>query len=73
MNAMKIASIVTGIILIVYAMFSLIWLWSESISWEIFVKTSITAAVVVVAVVGSALLYREYVEERKMKQDKYLD
>ncbi len=73
MNAMKIASIVTGIILIAYAIFALVWLWGESISWEVFIKTSITAAVIVVAVVGSALLYREYVEEREMKRDNYLD
>jgi hypothetical protein len=70
---MKIASIVTGIVLIAYAIFALVWLWGDSISWEVFIKISITAAVIVVAVVGSALLYREYVEEKTMKAEKFLD
>ncbi len=73
MKAMKLASIVTGVILVAYAVFALVWLWGESISWETFVKTSITAGVIVVAVLGVALLYREYIEEKSMKEEKYLD
>ena len=73
MNAMKIASIITGVVLALYAIFLLVWLWGDSISWEIFVKTTITAGIVVVVTVGLAILYREYVEEKKMKAEKYLD
>jgi len=73
MKAMKLASIITGIVLVAYAVFALVWLWGESISWETFVKTSITAGVIVVAVLGVALLYREYIEEKQMKDEKYLD
>ena len=73
MKAMKLASIVTGVILVLYAVFALVWLWGESISWETFIKTSITAGVIVVATLGLALLYREYVEEKSMKEEKYLD
>ncbi len=73
MKAMKAASIITGTILVFYAVFALVWLWGDSISWEIFVKTSITAGVIVVAVLGVALLYREYIEEKSMKEEKYLD
>ncbi len=73
MNAMKIASIITGVILALYAIFLLVWLWGESISWEMFVKTSITAGVIVVVTIGLAMLYREYVEEKSMKEEKYLD
>jgi membrane protein YdbS with pleckstrin-like domain len=73
MKAMKLASIVTGVILVAYAVFALVWLWGNSISWETFVKTSITAGVVVVATLGIALLYREYIEEKSMKEENYLD
>ena len=73
MKAMKLASIITGVILALYAIFLLVWLWGESISWEMFVKTSITAGVIVVVTIGLAMLYREYVEEKSMKEEKYLD
>jgi len=73
MNAMKIASIVTGVILAAYAVFALIWLWGTSISWATFVKVTITAGVIVIVVLGLALLYREYVEEKEMKKDGFLD
>jgi hypothetical protein len=73
MNSMKIASIITGIILVAYAVFALVWLWGTAISWATFIKVTITAAVIVVAVLGSALLYREYIEEKNMKKDGYLD
>ncbi len=73
MNAMKIASIITGVVLALYAVFLLVWLWGESISFEIFVKTTITAGIIIVVTVGLAILYREYVEEKEMKAEKYLD
>jgi len=73
MNAMKIASIITGVVLALYAVFLLVWLWGESISFEIFVKTTITAGIIIVVTVGLAILYREYVEEKEMKTEKYLD
>ncbi len=73
MKVMKLASIITGVILALYAVFALVWLWGDSISWENFIKVSITAAVIVIVTMGLALLYREYVEEKDMKKDGYLD
>ncbi len=73
MNAMKIASIITGVVLALYAVFLLVWLWGDSISFAIFVKTTITAGIIIVVTVGLAILYREYVEEKEMKAEKYLD
>jgi small neutral amino acid transporter SnatA (MarC family) len=73
MKIMKIASIISGVVFALYAVFLLTWLWGDSISWETFIKTSITAGVIVVAVMGLALIYREYVEEKSMKEEKYLD
>ena len=73
MKAMKIASIITGITLAFYGVFLLVWLWGESISFAIFLKTTITAGVIIVVSVGLAILYREYVEEKEMKKEKFLD
>jgi len=73
MNAMKLASIITGIVLVLYAIFALIQLWVMVVSWSTFIKISITATVIVVATLGLAMLYREYIEEKSMKEDKYLD
>ncbi len=73
MNAMKLASIITGAVLVLYAIFGLIQLWMTVVSWATFMKISITAAVIVVATLGLAMLYREYIEEKSMKEDKYLD
>lgn len=73
MNAMKIASMITGVILVAYAVFALVWLWGSAISWATFVKVTITAGVVIVVVLGLAMLYREYIEEKNMKKDGYLD
>jgi len=70
---MKIASMITGVILVAYAVFALVWLWGSAISWATFVKVTITAGVVIVVVLGLAMLYREYIEEKNMKKDGYLD
>ncbi|HEC45353.1 MAG TPA: hypothetical protein ENI25_00860 [Epsilonproteobacteria bacterium] len=70
---MKLASVITGIVLILYAIFALVQLWMTVVSWATFVKVSITAAVIVIATLGLAMLYREYIEEKSMKEDKYLD
>jgi len=73
MNSMKFASIITGGILAVYAIFLLLQLWGSVVSWAIFTKVTITAAVIIVVVLGLALLYREYIEEKSMKSENYLD
>ncbi|TET87149.1 MAG: hypothetical protein E3J96_06060 [Sulfurovum sp.] len=70
---MKLASIITGVVLVLYAIFALIQLWGTVVSWSTFIKITITAAVIVIATLGLAMLYREYIEEKSMKEDKYLD
>ncbi len=73
MNAMKLASVITGVVLAVYAIFALVQLWMTVVSWATFIKISITATVIVIVTLGLAMLYREYIEEKSMKEDKYLD
>ncbi len=73
MNVMKIASIITAATLIMYVIVVLLQVWASVMSWTTFIKLTITSVVLIVAVFGVALLYREYVEENKMKRDGYLD
>lgn len=73
MKVMKIASIITGIILALFAVLLLAQMWGNVMPWETFIKLAVTAIVIIVATFGLALLYREYMEEKTMKDEKYLD
>jgi len=73
MKSMKIASIVTAVIFTIFAILLLVQIWIEVMPWEIFIKLAITAGVIVVVTFGVAMLYREYIEEKMMKEEKYLD
>ena len=73
MKVMKIASIITGVILALFAVLLLVQMWGNVMPWETFMKLAITASVIIVVTFGLALLYREYMEEKSMKEEKYLD
>ena len=73
MKVMKIASIISGIVFALYAVLLLVQLWGTVVSWATFIKITITAAVIIVVTFGLAMLYREYVEEKTMEKDKYID
>lgn len=73
MKVMKIASLITGIILAVFSVLLLAQMWGSVMPWDIFIKLSVTAFVIIVVTFGLALLYREYIEEKSMKDEKYLD
>ena len=70
---MKIASLITGIIFALFALLLLIQMWGNVMPWDIFIKLAVTAGVIIVVTFGLALLYREYVEEKSMKEENYLD
>jgi membrane protein YdbS with pleckstrin-like domain len=74
MKVMKIASIISGVVFLVYAIILLVQVWSlDAMSWETFIKLTITAGVIIVVTFGLAMLYREYIQESEMKKDKYID
>ncbi|MFT7879044.1 MAG: hypothetical protein ABXS91_01510 [Sulfurimonas sp.] len=73
MKVMKIASIISGMVFVLYAILLLLQLWVDVVSWSTFVKLTITAGVLIVVTFGVALLYREYIEEKRMKDDNYID
>ena len=57
----------------VFAVLLLVQVWVEPLSWSTFIKLTITASVIIVVTFGLAMLYREYIEEKHMKEDKYID
>ena len=73
MKSMKIASIITAVIFTIFAILLLVQMWIDVIPWAIFIKLAITAGIIVVVTFGLAMLYREYIEEKTMKEEKYLD
>jgi membrane protein implicated in regulation of membrane protease activity len=73
MKVMKVASIISGTVFAIYAILLLVQIWSEAMSWEVFMKLTVTAVVIIVVTFGLAMLYREYIEEKRMKDDKYID
>jgi len=73
MKVMKIASIITGVIFAAFAILLLVQMWGSVMPWETFMKLAVTAGVIIVVTLGLALLYREYIEEKTMKDEKYLD
>jgi len=73
MKVMKIASIITGVILALFAVLLLLQIWMVIMPWEIFMKVTVTGMVIIVVTFALALLYREYMEEKQMKDEKYLD
>ena len=73
MKVMKIASLVTGIIFALFAILLLAQMWGNVMPWDVFIKLTVTAGVLIVVTFGLALLYREYIEEKSMKEEKYLD
>ena len=70
---MKVASIISGAVFAIYAILLLVQIWSEAMSWAVFIKLTVTAAVIIVVTFGLAMLYREYIEEKTMKDDNYID
>ena len=70
---MKVASIISGVVFAIYAILLLVQVWSEAMSWAVFMKLTVTAAVIIIVTFGLAMLYREYIEEKTMKDDKYID
>ncbi len=73
MKVMKIASMITGIIFALFAILLLAQMWGSVMPWDVFMKLAVTAGVIIVVTFGLAILYREYIEEKTMKDEKYLD
>jgi hypothetical protein len=72
MNVMKIASSISATIVLLYTVVLLIQIWGDGISIDTFMKLTITTIITVVVLMGLAVMYREYIEDKSMRDDDYL-
>jgi len=70
---MKIGAIICLAIFIAWVLMALVQLWVGLFSAEVFWKLTITAAALFVVVLGISLVVREYIVEKKLKEDGYID
>ena len=72
MNVMKIASSISAIIVLIYTILLLFQVWGEGIDIDTFIKLTISAIVMIVVLMGLAVMYREYIEDKSMRDDDYI-
>lgn len=70
---MKTSALVALGLFIVWTLLSIVQLWGNVLESTIYWKITITIGMVAIAVVSGGLIYREYVEEEKMKKEGYID
>jgi membrane protein implicated in regulation of membrane protease activity len=70
---MKIASIAALGLTTLWVVIALLQLWFDIVSGSVFVKLTVTFAIIIGLVVLVALVYREYVHERSLKEKGFID
>jgi len=70
---MRTGAIICLSIFVAWVFVALLQLWFDLLSGEIFWKLTLTAGALFVVVLGVALVRREYIQEKKMKDDGYID
>ena len=70
---MKTGSIICSAIAVIWVLLALFQIWFSGFSYEVFIKLSITAGLLFAIVLGLSLVIREYLNEKKMKEDGFLD
>lgn len=61
------------IISIVWVILALVQLWFNLIDPEVFIKLTISAVILVIIIVIVTLVIREYLSEKKLKKDGFID
>lgn len=70
---MKITAIVCSGIAIVWVLLTIVQLWAEPFSYAVFFKISVSAGLLFALVLGIGLVVREYLSEKSMKENNYID
>ena len=70
---MKIAGIISIVLIVIYALIAMTQLWFEWLDLQTFIKISITFAVVIGVTVVVALIRREYINDEVMRKNKQID
>ena len=70
---MKIGAIICLFIFVAWILMSLMQLWFGILSSSMFWKLTITAGALFIVVLAISLVIREYVADKKLKEDGYID
>lgn len=70
---MKFASYLAIFLTVTWTALAILQLWFEPLDAATFIKITITFGLALVGSVIAAMIHREYVEEKSLKKDKYLD
>lgn len=70
---MKIATITCLTLVLAWVVLFLLQLWGPVVTPALFIKLTVTAGVLVGVILIAALAIREYVNEKKLKDDGYID
>ncbi|MGR9037527.1 MAG: hypothetical protein ACU83O_13230 [Gammaproteobacteria bacterium] len=70
---MRVGAIVCLIIFVSWVVLALLDLWFDIVSGELFWKLNVTAGALFVVVLGTTLVVREYIVDKKLKDDGYID
>jgi hypothetical protein len=70
---MKYASIISISLLIFWVLVAILDMWFDVVSWAVFIKLTITLGLLMVLALAVALIKREYVDDKKLRKDKYID
>lgn len=70
---MKVASYTAIVLILIWTVLAVLQLWFDLLDADTFIKITLTFALVIVGSVIAAMIHREYVEEKTLKKDKYLD
>jgi hypothetical protein len=70
---MKIGAIICLFIFVSWVLIALLDLWFDIVDAELFWKLTITAGALFVVVLGISLVVREYIVDKKLKDDGYID
>lgn len=70
---MKLASIISIVIILAWVSMSAAEIWFDIMSVEMYWKITLTMLLVGGGVILASLVAREYLGEKKMKKDKFID
>jgi len=70
---MKLATIISSTLLILWVILTLIVVWTNALSQTLYIKLSFTMGIIAIVSIVIALALREYATDKKLKDDNYID
>ena len=70
---MRIASIISSILLMIWVMLTMGVIWFDVINTVVYFKISISIGIIIFAIILISLAIKEYGNENKLKEHNYID